>query len=212
MKFKIPTLLLPILAMLALCWPSQANAQGCPGIPVNLSLSNLNISSAQEYKASNAITVGPTVSITQAVNVDIIATNEITFKANFSMVSGSTLEARLVNPCNTSKVADAGEQAGRTGEPEANPWIDQPAIMQGFPNPFIGQTTLRFSLPDAETVNLQVYNLKGEHIATLFEGNLKAGQAAEVTFEPTDLAAGIYLARLSTASGKSLSYRLMLQL
>lgn len=75
------------------------------------------------------------------------------------------------------------------------------ALEQNFPNPFNPSTTIRYALPAAANVLLEVYNLLGEHVATLTSGWMGAGVHTEV-FNGNRLASGIYFARLS-AGGKS---------
>lgn len=190
------------------------NAQGCTGVPVNLTVANQNIAVPGVYRATNTITVGPTVNITQPVTVNFVAENSITFKANFTMVPGTSLEARLADPCASSKTADGDDGDGENfpwiDEPEANPWLESPRL-EGFPNPFAGTATLRFTLPTADKAVLQVYNLKGEQVAVLFDGEVDQGQAIEVVFDGSALPGGIYLAKLATASGSVLTQRLLLQ-
>jgi N-acetylneuraminic acid mutarotase len=73
-------------------------------------------------------------------------------------------------------------------------------LKQNFPNPFNPETTIRFDLPTAEEVDLTVYNLAGQQVATLAQG---LRQAARHTLrwggrddDGRELASGVYLFRL----------------
>ncbi len=68
------------------------------------------------------------------------------------------------------------------------------------PNPAGGRTTLRFTLPQADDVTLEVFGLRGERVATLAQGALPPGaHARDLALD--GLAPGVYLARLVTARG-----------
>ncbi|MBU8922299.1 MAG: FG-GAP repeat protein [Bacteroidales bacterium] len=74
------------------------------------------------------------------------------------------------------------------------------ALRQNVPNPFNPSTTIRFDLPRAVRVSLAVYNVKGELIATLADGEMTEGRK-EVIWNARDVggnavASGIYFYRL----------------
>jgi hypothetical protein len=68
-------------------------------------------------------------------------------------------------------------------------------LAQNFPNPFNPTTTIRFSTPSAGKVRLTAYNLYGEVVRTLVNGEMAAGDHL-ATFDGSDLASGVYFCRL----------------
>ncbi|MDO7848532.1 glycoside hydrolase family 66 protein [Hymenobacter sp. M29] len=68
------------------------------------------------------------------------------------------------------------------------------------PNPFHGATTIHFTLPVREAVDLGVYDLSGRLVTTLRQGVLPAGPHA-VELPEQAVAPGVYLCRLQSASG-----------
>jgi hypothetical protein len=73
------------------------------------------------------------------------------------------------------------------------------SLRQNFPNPFNPMTTIRFVIPSRSRVSLSVFSVMGEHIATLVDGDLEAGEHA-VGWRPEGLASGTYFYRLQTGS------------
>lgn len=69
------------------------------------------------------------------------------------------------------------------------------ALAQNFPNPFNPTTTIAFDLPQGGPVELTVYNLVGELVATLVDGPVAAGRH-EVQFDASRLASGVYVYRM----------------
>jgi len=74
------------------------------------------------------------------------------------------------------------------------------ALFQNHPNPFNPQTVIRFYLPVAQEISLDIYNVAGQWVARLTEGKKPFGQH-EVTWDGrnsagVDMASGVYLARL----------------
>ena len=77
---------------------------------------------------------------------------------------------------------------------------DRLALGQNYPNPFNGATVIRFDLPQGGPVDLALYNLAGQKVATLVAGYRAAGSYS-VHWEGLDaagrpLASGLYLYRL----------------
>ncbi len=70
-------------------------------------------------------------------------------------------------------------------------------LEQNFPNPFNPSTKIRYSIPDNEYVSLKVFDLLGNEITTLANGEKAAGNY-EVTFNGNNLSSGIYLYTLKT--------------
>ena len=69
------------------------------------------------------------------------------------------------------------------------------ALEQNYPNPFNPSTTIRFSIPQTSNVKLSVYNVVGQEISVLINGNIEAG-SHEATFNTVNLSSGVYLYKL----------------
>lgn len=85
--------------------------------------------------------------------------------------------------------------------------------VSSYPNPFNPSTRIRFDLPRAGQVRLDVYDAAGKRVRTLVEGNHPAGPG-EVVWNGTDqrgrpVASGVYFARIG-GEGVSASHRLVL--
>jgi hypothetical protein len=77
-----------------------------------------------------------------------------------------------------------------------------------YPNPFNPETTIRFSLPVAEQVKVQVYDALGQRVATLVDGYRSAG-THHVRFAASHLGSGYYFFRIET-SDQALVRRMLL--
>lgn len=71
------------------------------------------------------------------------------------------------------------------------------AFLQNYPNPFNASTTIEFTLPEEAEVELSVYNILGQKVATLCDGRKPAGKYV-VTWNAGDYPSGVYFARLET--------------
>ena len=72
------------------------------------------------------------------------------------------------------------------------------ALYQNYPNPFNPQTTISYSLPQASTVTLIVYDLIGREVAALVQNERKAPGNYEISFDASNLSSGSYFYKLQT--------------
>lgn len=77
-------------------------------------------------------------------------------------------------------------------------------LAQNYPNPFNPATTISYALEKSGNVELEVYNLLGQKIKTLFSGSQKAGNH-QIDWDGTDrsgrfVSSGLYFYRLETES------------
>ena len=73
----------------------------------------------------------------------------------------------------------------------------QYVLYQNFPNPFNPATSIRFGLPKATHVKLEVYNIQGQRMAIALDDFLDSGYHV-INFEAINFASGIYLYKIET--------------
>lgn len=82
------------------------------------------------------------------------------------------------------------------------------AMAQNYPNPFNPVTKIRFELPVRSYVHLEVFNILGQRVKSLVNGELPAGQHV-IEFDGSRFASGLYLYRLS-ADGENITKKMVL--
>jgi hypothetical protein len=69
------------------------------------------------------------------------------------------------------------------------------ALEQNYPNPFNPASTIEFSVPRRSHLQLQVFNILGQRVAVLADGEFSAGTYS-VTFDASGFSSGMYFYRL----------------
>ncbi len=72
-------------------------------------------------------------------------------------------------------------------------------LFQNYPNPFNPATVIRFQLPAASRVSLDVFDLLGRKVASLVDGMVEAGYHS-IEWNPRAAASGLYFCRLEASA------------
>ncbi len=70
-------------------------------------------------------------------------------------------------------------------------------LFPNYPNPFNATTQLRFAADSREDVRVDVYNLLGQHVRSLFKGVVDTGEQT-LEFDATGLPSGVYFYKLTS--------------
>lgn len=78
------------------------------------------------------------------------------------------------------------------------------ALNQSYPNPTNDSAIIGFALPETREVTLEIFDIKGRKVRTLFDGALEAGEY-ELSWDTTDnsgnsVSSGVYMYRLSAGA------------
>ena len=73
------------------------------------------------------------------------------------------------------------------------------SLYQNYPNPFNPSTNIKFDLPEASKVRIDVYNILGEKIAELLNKTIETG-FHQVEFNGSNLSSGTYIYRIEAFS------------
>ncbi len=82
------------------------------------------------------------------------------------------------------------------------------SLEQNYPNPFNPTTNIKFDLPAKSEVHLEVFDMLGRKVETIFSGTKTAG-SHQVTFDARNLSSGVYIYRLSV-NNKMLTKKMLL--
>ena len=89
------------------------------------------------------------------------------------------------------------------------------SLEQNYPNPFNPTTTIRYSLDEPGMMSLDIYNIKGQLVKSLYHGNAEAGSHS-VIWNGRDnsgkaCASGVYFYKLRTSKTSLVRKMLMLK-
>ena len=85
--------------------------------------------------------------------------------------------------------------------------VEKPRLLGNYPEPFSPVTSIRYELPEAAEVRLEVFDLMGRRVAVLVDGRQEQGRYT-ARFDGANLASGLYVYRLTV--GAAMQSRTML--
>ncbi len=75
------------------------------------------------------------------------------------------------------------------------------ALLPNWPNPFNGETVIRYETRRPGQISLDIINIRGQVVEELFRGAVGTGEH-RLPFQAAHLAAGLYYCRLRTETGQ----------
>jgi hypothetical protein len=123
-------------------------------------------------------------------NQDVYRFNILGFKLN-----NTTPELIYTNPSTNPSLVLS--RPGPTLVAEENPTGF--TLSQNYPNPFNARTTIEYNLEKPGKVSLEVYNLSGQKLETLVDGNQPVGNH-RINFDASRYSSGTYLYKLNAGN------------
>ena len=87
---------------------------------------------------------------------------------------------------------------------------DDFVLEQNYPNPFNPATTINYSIPEAGNVELKVYDILGNEVATLISEEKQPG-TYEVSFNAAEFGSGVYIYSLRAGSFTQIKKMILLK-
>jgi len=82
---------------------------------------------------------------------------------------------------------------------------------QNYPNPFNPTTMITFAVKTDQKASMKVYNMLGQEVMTLFDGDAKADQLYHVQFNASSLSSGTYFYILQTGDTRQVKKMVLLK-
>ena len=80
---------------------------------------------------------------------------------------------------------------------QSDPIPEYYELSEPYPNPFNAETTIGFSLPLKDILNIDIYDMNGRKIQSLIHGIFDSGYQ-EIHWDAGELSSGIYFIQMSS--------------
>ena len=142
-------------------------------------------------RADNMVDISDAGDFTYIMYVKIVNNDEMSNTPDAFDVDGVVALANCVEDGgNAGIVAENNEETAIENEARAE--------LSSFPNPTNGNSTVRFEMNTNERTTLEVYDMNGRSIATLYNAVANANQVYRFDFNASSLPEGVYIYRLTT--------------
>jgi hypothetical protein len=128
--------------------------------------------------------------------------------AEVGYVEGSGTTAEAVSYAFRAKVAEVGTHTFRLQQVDLDGTrspsetitverlLDGPYELAAYPNPFRTAATLDLVVREAQRVTVEVYNVLGQRVASLYDGTVQAQGDLQLQLPSQGLASGVYFVRV----------------
>jgi hypothetical protein len=137
--------------------------------------------------------------VSMRLTADVMTLNALSGDANILCVDAGATDQLDQHPNATIIVLEdvyQGGSVGAGGKLSAGSPPGSFSLAQNYPNPFNPVTEISFSLPLTSDVKLEVYNLLGQVVSTIYQGRLEAGHHT-YSWDGSDAVSGVYLYKLT---------------
>lgn len=122
----------------------------------------------------------------------------------YSDVSGFATAADA-NANGSGRSSKGGQEAETSSDKES---IEMQIVI--YPNPFSERVNVNVTPVHTEVYQLTIFNMVGQKVADMFNGELKAGIEEHFSWEPHDHPSGIYVFKMIGKNGKEINHKIIL--
>lgn len=197
--------------------PSEIGADEIPGMtPVELASFSASVSgndvvlkwsTATETNNSNFVVEKKTVNSTWSKVAVIKGNGTTTSRQDYTFVDKNVTSDKIYYRLRQNDF-DGSFTYSNEIEVTSNVTPSNFTLSQNFPNPFNPSTVIKYSVPVASKVRIDVYSVTGQLVSTLVDGVVAAGNH-EVTMKADNLSSGVYIYKLN-AGNVTLSKKMQL--
>lgn len=179
--------------------PAPVLSRITPSVGVQRGTVNLHITGNGFIDGVTSLSFGDHITIN---SLSVKPNTEL--NANITIGSGAALGPRNVTITNarpgggTVTLTDAFRvepEVQKDAEKEHASAPEVFALHEGYPNPFNPATTVRYALPERARVKLEIYNMLGNVVAAMVEGEKQKGYY-EISWVADNQPSGVYLVRM----------------
>lgn len=100
---------------------------------------------------------------------------------------------------NCENITEEEEEENNPGEPVL--FANTPStVISSYPNPTEGQATIEFSVAQSERAVVEIFDMNGRSVETMFNQDVQAGNTYRLAFDGASLPNGIYVVKFVTES------------
>lgn len=165
------------------------------------------VSSYVEYKYGAIFDGYDTLTVDGVVSGGSLIDNESATGVNHSFTLTGSKQS-IYNHFGDKDPNNPGTPTGVRKNPNGVP--SKYDLTQNYPNPFNPTTQINYSLKENGFATLKIYNVLGQEVATVFQGNQRAGSYT-ATFDGSRFASGVYFYRLQAGNFSSVKKMIMLK-